>query len=145
MPMLRYENGEVLETSVEELVGMGLGPVTYVPTADDVIAERERRLALGFDFDFGDERGIHHIATTEQDLRNWDEVTKLATAYINAGQGEAAIAIKTDTGPTSVTAAEWQLVLIAAGVARQPIFLASFSLQEMDPIPADYQSDIYWG
>lgn len=114
------------------------------PTVPDVIAERERRLAAGFDFDFGDARGVHHIATSERDLKNWDEVTKLAQAAINLGQPTMAIGIETDSGACNVTAMEWQHILIAAGEARQPIFHASFALQAMEPIPADYTDDIYW-
>ncbi|PZR81670.1 MAG: hypothetical protein DI537_37895 [Stutzerimonas stutzeri] len=124
--------------------GTSLVRVPQPVTVEDVVAERARRLARGFSFDFGDERGIHQIATTDQDLRNWDEVTKLAAAYISISQPAATIAIRTDTGPVTVTAAEWQLVLIATGAFRQPIFQASFVLQAMDPIPADYTDDRHW-
>lgn len=116
-----------------------------VYTADMVVQERTRRLALGFDYDFGDARGKHHIGTSEQDLKNWDEVTQLASAAINLGQGDSkTISIITETGGCTVTANEWQHVLIAAGDARQPIFQASFSLQAMDPIPSDYADDSRW-
>lgn len=48
------------------------------PTVADVVAERERRLALGFDYDVGDGRGVHHIGTTPDDMRKWmDEVLSL--------------------------------------------------------------------
>ena len=114
------------------------------PTVFDVIAERERRLAAGFDFDFGDSRGVHHIGTSERDLKNWDEVTKLAQAAINLAQPDMPIGIETDNGPCTVTAMEWQHILIAAGVARQPIFHASFALQAMDPIPANFADDSFW-
>ncbi len=46
-------------------------------TSDDVISERDRRLSLGFEYDFGNERGVHHIATTPEDMKGWDEVSKL--------------------------------------------------------------------
>lgn len=115
-----------------------------VYTVEMVVQERERRLALGFDYDFGDTRGVHHIGTTEQDLKNWDEVTKLAQAAINLGQPDTMINIITDTGPCQVTATEWQHVLLAAGEARQPVFHASFALQAMDPIPADYAAETRW-
>lgn len=114
------------------------------PTVDDVITERSRRLALGFDYGFSDSRGTHHIGTTPQDMIGWDEVTKLATALINAGDTTSTIGIVTDTGPTQVTAPEWNAILIAAGQFRQPIWHASFVLQKMNPIPADYTDDIYW-
>lgn len=120
-------------------------PTIPAPTADDVIAERERRLALGFDFDFGDARGIHHIGTTPDDMRKWmDEVTPFAQAYLNADQPAGEIEITTNTGKVVITAAEWQLILLAAGAYRQPIYSASFDLQAMDPIPADFADHSRW-
>ena len=115
-----------------------------VPTVWDVAAERERRLALGFDYNFGDERGVHRIATTPQDMKNWDEVTKFASALIATGNPSETIGIVTETGPAVVTAMEWQDVLIAAGAFRQPYFQASFALQAMNPIPANYTDNSYW-
>ena len=115
------------------------------PQAADVIAERERRLALGFDHDFGDARGVHHIGTTPDDMRKWlDEVNPLSQALINTGNPNTPIGISTNTGEVMVTATEWQAILIGAGVWRQPIYQASFALLAMDPIPADYADDSYW-
>lgn len=113
-------------------------------SVDQVVAERTRRLALGFDYDFGDERGVHRIGTTEADLAGWDEVSKAAQAAINLGAPSTQITVVTDTGPATVTAMEWQMILAAAGQARQPIWAASFVLQAMNPIPADYADDAYW-
>jgi len=109
-----------------------------------VLAERERRLSVGFDYDFGDARGVHHIATSEQDMRGWDEVTKIANAMLALNDQTSMISIVTSTGPVQVTAIEWQHVLVAAGDFRQPIWAASFALQAMDPIPADVTDDQYW-
>lgn len=114
------------------------------PTADDVIRERERRLAIGFDYDFGDARGMHRIGTTDADMRGWDEVTKVANAMLALGDQTSTIGIVTETGPTQVTALDWQHVLVAAGAFRQPIWAASFALQAMDPIPEDLAADHYW-
>ena len=110
----------------------------------DVIAERERRLALGFDHDFGDERGVHRIGTTREDMAGWDEVDKLASNLRAAGMGSQTITVLTDTGPVEITADEWPLIMLAAAAFRQPIWGASFALSAMDPIPADYADDAYW-
>jgi hypothetical protein len=115
-----------------------------VPTPSMVIAERQRRLSLGFAYDFGDERGIHKIGTTAADMAGWDEVSKIAQAAIATGNPDRLIGITTDSGPVQVTAMEWQAVLLAAGDHRQPIFAASFALQTMDPIPMDYADDTHW-
>ncbi|MBN9033749.1 MAG: hypothetical protein J0I23_28545 [Rhizobiales bacterium] len=115
------------------------------PSPTDVIAERERRLALGFDFDFGDARGVHHMDTTPEDMRKWmDEVTPLAQAYLNLGQPGGEILISTGSGAVTITALEWQQILLAASTWRQPIYQASFALQAMDPIPADFAEDNHW-
>lgn len=119
-------------------------------TIDDVAVERERRLALGFGYTFpekdgaADPRGIVQIGTTDEDMKGWDEVTTLAQAYINTEQPTTAIEISAISGKVFVTATEWQFILIAAGNFRQPIWQASFLLQAMDPIPADYADDNYW-
>jgi hypothetical protein len=64
--------------SEEELsdVLRGYGLPDPVVTVADVVAERARRLALGFLYDFGDARGVHHIGTTLDDMNGWDEVAK---------------------------------------------------------------------
>lgn len=110
----------------------------------DLHAERDRRLALGFDYGFGDARGVHRINTTLGDMAGWDEVTKFAQALINAGLGDQTIIIATGTGVAQVTAIEWQGVLIAAAAFRQPIWGASFVLEALDPIPLDFREDSYW-
>ena len=114
------------------------------PTARNVIAERERRLALGFDYDFGDVRGVHRIGTTKNDLEGWDEVSKYAGALIDAGQTSTTIHIATDTGPCTVTPIEWRAVEIASAQYRQPLWAKSFALMASNPIPADYTNDSYW-
>jgi len=113
-------------------------------TVESVIAERDRRLASGFDFDFGGARGVHRIGTTPADMVGWNEVTTAAQAALNLGLGANSINIITDTGPVTVTALEWQSVLAAAAQHRQPIWAASFALQSMSPIPANFADDAYW-
>ena len=119
-------------------------PPPPAPTVSNIITERERRLALGFDYDFADARGVHSIGTTKADLDGWDEVSKAASALVALGLPDQAISIVTDTGPCNVTAIEWQGVLVAAMQFRQPIFAASFALQASDPIPQDYADDVNW-
>lgn len=113
-------------------------------TIADVMIERARRLSLGFNYDFGDARGVHHIGTTDADMLGWREVTDASNALIALGQPNATLQIVTDTGPATITAMEFQSVLAAAALARQPIWAASFALQAMSPIPSDYAADSYW-
>jgi len=107
-------------------------------------AERDRRLAAGFNYDFQDPRGVHRIGTTESDMRGWDEVTKIAQTAINLGQPGMGITIKTGTGLVQVTAAEWQTVLLAAAQFRQPIYQADFALRAMPTPPENFEDDEFW-
>lgn len=125
-------------------LGNTLSPIPNEITADDVIAERTRRLALGFTYPFPDDRGDHVIGTTEEDLKNWDEVTKASAALILCGQSNIPITIYTNTGVCEVTAIEWQQILIYVGNIRQRLYIKSFILQAMNPIPQNYIDDIYW-
>jgi hypothetical protein len=140
MPMFDCATGEQREYTEEEQAA-----IDALPGSVDLIeAERDRRLAFGFDYDFGGERGVHRIGTTEKDLKGWDEVTQAATIAMLLANPTFEIGIDTDTGPAVVTAAEWLAVMIAAGQFRQPIWLASFALAAMDPIPGDLADDAYW-
>lgn len=114
------------------------------PTIDDVVAERTRRMAAGFDYDFGNGRGVHRIGTTPSDLAGWREVTELAAAAIACGRPEMEIHVVTDSGAVAITAMEWQAILLAAAAFRQPLWAASFILQAMDPIPENYADDLWW-
>lgn len=131
--------GPAVRGAIATWVTTGKPVEAYAPTVSmgEVLLERERRLAAGFHHDFGDARGVHRIGTTASDMAGWDEVTTIATAR-HANGSSVPIMIVIDTGPTQVTPAEWFAILEAAGDFRQPIWLASFALQEMDPIPADY-------
>ncbi len=109
-----------------------------------VIRERARRLSLGFDYNFGDSRGVHRIGTTDADMVGWSEVTDLADALTAKNDTTTTIAIVTDTGPCNVTAPEWADIRVAAGAFRQPIWAASFTILGMNPVPADYAADSRW-
>lgn len=119
-------------------------PPSVVISPVDVIAERTRRLALGFHYDFGTPRGVHHIGTTSDDMIGWREVIDYANALMDLGQVATQIAIVTNTGPTLVTAPEWQAVMLASAHVRQTLWAKSFELQAMSPIPSDYTNDRYW-
>jgi hypothetical protein len=133
--------GEVREHTAEELAAIAAIP----GTPGQVILERERRLAGGFDYDFGDARGVHRIGTTAQDMRGWDEVNLAAQV---AGHPRRSRRDRSTSRPTpggaTVTALEWLAVLTAAGAFRQPIWQASFALLAQDPIPADFADDSHW-
>ena len=127
-------------------------PPTHEQMAVRVQQERKRRLELGFDYDFGmmedgvtpDPRGIHTIGTTDADWVGWNEVINLANALIDVGDTESTIDIVTDTGPASVTAPEWQSIMLAGAADRQVIWAKSFELQNMDPIPENFEDDSFW-
>lgn len=122
---------------------------TPIVSKTDVHAERDRRLSGGFLYDFGDERGVHLIRTSAADMIGWDEVTKLAQAQLNIKNFDPEfemqpIIIATGTGVTQVTPIEWQHVMLSASAFRQPIWSASFILENMEQIPKDYSDDAFW-
>ena len=108
-------------------------------------AERDRRLAEGFDFDFQDARGVHRIGTTRTDMDKWAEVSEISSAALNLSLPALQIGITTDTGRTYVTATEWQQVLLfGAGGHRQPIYNGAFALRALPPFSVDPGDDIHW-
>lgn len=109
---------------------------------EKIIAERTRRLGLGFNYDFEDSRGVHRIGTSPSDMIGWGEVSTYAGALLDSGDTTTHIAIVTDTGPCQVTAPEWRAIEIAAAAFRQPIWAKSFLL--MQTLPADYTDDTHW-
>lgn len=116
------------------------------PTVNDIITERSRRLAVGFDYDFGSPGNpdVQHIGTTESDMSGWNEVTTWANAQVALGDTTSTVTILTDSGAATVTALQWMAVLNAASDFRQPIWRSSFILQAMNPIPSDYTDDKWW-
>lgn len=111
----------------------------------EIVRQRKIRLAVGFDYDFGDDRGIHRIGTTDEDMISWNEVNTWAFKEVARGRGSVSTkTILSDTGSAVVTASEWLDILDAVEAFRQPLFTASFSLQSMDPIPQDVDNEAYW-
>lgn len=123
----------------ERAVALSPEPVT----TEMVQAECSRRLALGFNYDFGDARGVHRIGMSDRDRAGWGEVNDIAQVRINTSD-TAPITIATDTGVCQVTPMEWQVILKAAGDSRQPLWMASFWLQAQSLIPYGYTDDSYW-
>ncbi len=123
-------------------------PAPYEPpavTKQQVYDERDRRLASGFSYDFGDVRGVHKFGTSDADMKGWDRVTKLKDALLAAGDTTTTIRIATKTGTADVTALEWNAILLyEAQNFEQPLWQASFLLESMAPIPADYADDSNW-
>lgn len=117
------------------------GPVA---SSEDVVKERARRLAAGFYYDFKDSRGRHYIGTTEADLQGWSEVTSWMNTQNALGLPDSTLNIWTDTGVVAIKPLDWAKILNEANAFRQPIWSASFVLQEKKPIPADYYDDKWW-
>jgi len=135
------EGEEVISVDFDTgFVVTGIPPVT----ADEVIAERIRRLEQGFDYTFADSRGTHHFATTEEDMKGWSAVDASAGAFIDVGLPDQEIQLITGTGVVAVTAIEWKSVMVAAAIWQQPIWQSSFVLQSIDPIPSNYKDDEHW-
>jgi len=148
----QYMLGTWVELTIEEADEL-IQQATPRPTIEDIGEERNRRLALGFNYDFCDERGVQFINTTPKDMEGWNQVTQLKDVMFQvmmANPESNAVnlpmtEISTGTGRVVITAAEWlQILLYAAQYHQQPLWQKSFDLQAMDPIPYDYTDDVYW-
>lgn len=89
----------------------------------------EQKLAGGFDYDFGDARGVHRIGTTAGDLKGWDEVEKIFAIASRMGDLAKTVTIATDTGVAVINLGDWNGIMLAAEAFRQPIWAASFAIQ----------------
>jgi hypothetical protein len=118
--------------------------VTRLVSQDHVIAERERRMALGFDYDFQDARGVHRFGTTQADMKGWDDVDKSVNAMMTLGFSGVEFPIDTNTGPVLITPIDWAKITMGATAFRSPLWMKSFALLAMAPIPSDFASDAYW-
>lgn len=114
------------------------------PSAPQVVAERERRMALGFDYDFQDARGVHRFGTTQADMKGWDDVDKSVNAMMTLGFSGVEFPIDTNTGPVLITPIDWAKITMGATAFRSPLWMKSFALLAMAPIPSDFASDAYW-
>ena len=116
------------------------------PSINDVVRERSRRLAVGFDYNFGTAEApdIKHVGTSEEDMVGWNEVTSWANAQVALNDTTSTVTIMTDDGAVVVTAIGWLKVVNAATAFRQPIWAASFTLENMTPIPSDYTDNKWW-
>lgn len=126
---------------------MSIVKIAQLPvTAEMLTSELNRRLGLGFVFDFGDERGIHQFCTAPADIMRWmQEVTPVAQVAMNIGKPERKISIKTETGLVDIAASEWWVILDRAATWRQPLYASYFALKAMSPIPTDYAiNPAYW-
>ncbi len=131
------------EWSHEKLSEIGLKVCTTIYPSH-IHEERDRRLSLGFNFDFNDERGIHEIGTSREDVDGWREVSDYANALIHSGFDKSIIYIVTNTGSVGVTAREWQLITLTSASVRQGIWSSSFDILSLDPLPSDYAADYRW-
>lgn len=109
-----------------------------------ILEERARRLAMGFEYDFGDERGVHYIQTRPADEEGWKQVDRWAAAMTGLGDDTSTLLISTGTGAVQVTAPEWHAIVAHGSTVQQPIWQASFVLRAMDPIPENYADDEWW-
>lgn len=114
------------------------------PSIAAVDAERDRRLALGVSYDFGDARGVHQIGTTKQDLESWDKVDTWAHARHALGADTDQTLILTNTGVASITPLDWFAIVSAVAAYQQPIWAHAIALYQMSPIPVDFTADAYW-
>jgi len=60
------------------------------PTPDMLTEEVNRRLSLGFDYDLGDGRGVHHFGTTDADMKRWMQDNASCASRCEHGRAQQA-------------------------------------------------------
>lgn len=146
-PGERAEPGDIRkegERYVREWVVIAPIPPSEEEKRAGVLEERYRRLSEGFEFDFGDERGVHFIQTRDIDEEGWRQVDRWAAAATGLGDTGSTLLISTGTGPVHVTAPEWHAIVAHGSTVQQPIWQASFALRAMEPVPDDYTDNKWW-
>ncbi|WP_187967836.1 DUF4376 domain-containing protein [Aquibium microcysteis] len=146
------EGQRIVSTSVERVDGVvkfvhELAPI--VPTADDVDAERDRRIAS--DFTFG---GVVY-QSRPSDLKNIAGASTAALGAMMAGAQPGDLFwhggtseftwIAADNSTTPMDAQTLFAFGQAAMAHKQAHIFAARALKDMDPIPSDYATnEAYW-
>ncbi|OHV85983.1 hypothetical protein LCM4579_00105 [Ensifer sp. LCM 4579] len=110
------------------------------PTGEDVNAERQRRIIDGAVFN-----GIH-VTGRDEDIMNLTNLALAAQVRI-AGGDTTTLTTYRDGGNVDhdLTPAEVLGLWQQASARVSAIYAASWALKAMEPIPADYANDSYWG
>lgn len=114
------------------------------PTAAQVVAERDRRIEAGSTLSvtgYGDVQ-LAGDADTRADLQAQAMAAQL---HIAAGNPTQSMQVRGTDGTVHTLNTTQMLELWSLGAAYiQGIFAASWTLEAMDPIPADYAADSRW-
>lgn len=126
-----------------EIEELGVTIAAYVPPAptnDDVNAERQRRIVGGAVFN-----GIH-VTGRDQDIVNLTNLALAAQVRI-AGGDTTTLTTYRDGGNVDhdLTPSEVLDLWQQASARVSAIYAASWALKAMEPIPADFANDSYWG
>lgn len=153
MVMFATRDGKKVTLSSEEeaeIVTMQAAvAAANAPTSASVDAERDRRIALGFDWN-----GKHH-QSRQFDLDNIRSMGAAATAMIAQGQVDTGyrwfdpaqdfVCIAADNSLTPMSASDMIDFALAGAVwVKNCIFAASAIKATAGGIPADYASDARW-
>jgi hypothetical protein len=126
-----------------EIAELGLTIATYVPpppSGEDVNAERQRRILVGAVFN-----GVH-VTGSEEDARNLTNLALAAQMRIAAGDTTTLTTFR-DGGNVDHQLTPPQMLGLwqQASAHVSALYAASWALKAMNPIPADFANDNYWG
>lgn len=119
-----------------------------LPTADDVTAERDRRIESGFIF----QGKLYQSKLTDRE--NIAGASQAAFMAITGGVSETKTDWMTDGVPFTWIATDNSLTVmnartvinfgLAALAAKQAAIFAAYALKAMNPIPTDFADDAFW-
>lgn len=116
----------------------------YVPKVREVVAERERRIEAGATLTV---TGYGPVQLAGDDATRADLQAQATAAqlYISSGNTTQAMQVRGSDGTVHTLTPAQMLELWSLGAAYiQGIFAASWALEAMDPIPADFAADSRW-
>lgn len=130
------------------LAGLDIAPYEPpAPTAADVHAEMQARIAAGFTYDFGGGIGVRTLdCRNDHDEKNWLGGLALCQTLIGAGQGAAPVGVRDAANQNfETTAAGLAAALTAMLLWRKSYLDAAWALKDAGGgIPADYTDNGYW-
>ena len=141
MSVTIWRDGQAVVVSEAEA---NLPPVPS-PTSDDVNAERQARLAAGFDATLSDGVTVIPLQGRDEDMRNLHGLCTAAQLRMAGGDTTTVTAFRDrDNVIHDLTPAEVVELWSIGAAWVSAVYAASWAIKDIDPIAPDYADDSRW-
>jgi hypothetical protein len=114
------------------------------PTIADIDAERDRRIAEGFDAELGEGLSVPVDTRHERDFRNLNGLGTASLARLVAGDATTFTFRGADNEDHELTPAQMNALAMQAMGHVSAHYSAAWVVKEIDPLPADFAADERW-